>query len=190
MDGFGYLITLVSVVAGLGLTHALSGLAKLVHLRKQVLLSGVHIAWTASVVLWLVSYWWFTFLLAGIDQWTIPLLLFVLAYGAVVYFLIALLYPDHWDSGTDLFEYFLDNRRWFFGAFVGLGVLDIADTCIKVVVYDLPSPPIVPYSLLIVFWLTLGTIGAITPNRGYHITFACVWLIVFGSWIVATLFAI
>ncbi len=189
MSGFEYLIALASVVAGLGLTRALSGLAKIVHLRKKIRLSGVHIAWTGSVLLWLISYWWFTFLLASIERWTVPLFLFVLVYGAVIYFLIALLYPDKLDSGTDLFDYFVDNRRWFFGTFVGLGVLDIADTWIKWL-YDLPPPPMILYSVLMTFWLALGIVGATTANRRYHKTFAYIWLVVFGSWATFSYFAI
>ncbi len=190
MSGFEYLIALVSVVAGLGLTRALSGLAKIVHLRKKIRLSGVHIAWTGSILLWLVSYWWFTFLLASVDQWTVPLFLFVLIYGAVIYFLIALLYPDKWDSEADLFEYFIDNRRWFFGTFVGLGILEVADTWSKVRIYDLPPPPMIPYLVLMAFWFVLGVVGATTDNRAYHKAFAYLWLLVFGSWAVAMHFAI
>jgi hypothetical protein len=189
MSGFEYLIALVSVVAGLGLTRALSGLAKIVHLRNKIRLSGVHIAWTGSILLWLVSYWWFTFLLASVDQWTVLLFMFVLVYGAVIYFLIALLYPDEWDSGADLFENFINNRRWFFGTFVGLGLLDLADTWIKVrLVGD--DLPMIPYMGLMATWFVLGIVGAITPNRTYHKAFAYFWLLVFGSWAIGILFTI
>ena len=190
MNGFEYLVALVSVVAGLALTRALSGLAKIVHLRKKIRLSGVHFAWTGSVLLWLVTYWWFTFWLASIDAWTVALFLFVLGYGAVIYFLIALLYPDTLDSGTDLFDYFIDNRRWFFGTFVGLGVLDIGDTWIKSGFYDLPAPPMIPYLILMSSWFAFGIVGASTANRTYHKAFAYVWLVVFGSWASVALFAI
>ena len=189
MNSFEYLATLVSVVAGLALTRALSGLAKAVHLRKEIRLSGVHIAWTGSVLLWLISYWWFTFLLASIEQWTVPLFFFVLVYGAVIYFLIALLFPDKFNSGTDLFDYFVENRRWFFGTFVGLGVLDIVDTWIKWL-YDLPPPPMIPYSVLMTSWLALGIVGIITANRMYHRIFAYVWLVVFSLWAMFAHFAI
>jgi hypothetical protein len=192
MDGFEYLVALVSVVAGLGLTCALSGLAKIVHLRKEIRLSGVHIAWTGSILLWLVTYWWFTFLLASVDSWTVPLFLFVLVYGAVIYFLIALLYPDKWDSGTDVFEYFVDNRRWFFGTFVGLGILDIADTWIKIRLRAEVGDglPMIPYLILMTSWLALGVVGTITANRIFHKAFAYVWLLVFGSWVTTALFVI
>ena len=186
MSGFGYLVTLVSVVAGLGLTHSLFGLAKLVHARKEIRFSGVHLAWTGSVLLWLIYYWWFTYLLIDVEGWTPPLLVFVLAYGAVIYFLIALLYPDQWGSSRDLFDYFIDNRQWFFGAFVGLGVFDIVDTLIKVIVYDLQPPPLVPYVFLMALWLVLGSVAAVTSNRLYHRTLALLWLIVSVSWIVSS----
>jgi hypothetical protein len=50
MDGFEYLTALVSVVAGLGLTRALSGFAKVIHTENKTALSGVHIAWTLSII--------------------------------------------------------------------------------------------------------------------------------------------
>ena len=181
MDKFEYLATLVSVVAGLALTRALSGLAYIIHKRQVVKLSGVHFAWTGSVLLWLVSYWWFTFYLSSIEQWTIPLFLFVLIYGAFIYFLIALLYPGKYGAEKDLFYYFIENRQWFFGTFVALGCLDVADTVIKAT-YGIPTPPLIIYSALMVSWLTLGTIGALTTNRMYHKIFAYGWFIVFGMW--------
>ncbi len=126
MSSFEYLATLVSIVAGLALTRALSGLARVAHFRTEIRNYGVHVAWTGSVVLWLVSFWWFTFRLASVETWIIPLLLFVLLYGSVIYFLIAMLYPDELDPGTDMLEYLVENRAWFFVTFVGLGVLDLA----------------------------------------------------------------
>ena len=131
MDKFEYLATLFSVVAGLALTRGLSGLAKTVHNRHSVKPSGVHLAWTCSILAWLISYWWFTFFLAPIEEWTVPLFLFILVYGAFIYFLIALLYPDKYWAAKDHFEYFLDTRKWFFGTFVLLGCIDIVDTVIK-----------------------------------------------------------
>jgi hypothetical protein len=181
MSGFEYLVSLASVVAGLGLTRALSGLAKIIHLRQKIRFSGVHFAWTGSILLWLISYWWFTFLFASLEQWTIPLFLFVLIYGAAIYFLIALLYPEDLDSGISLFEYFLDNRQWFFGAFVGLGVVDIADAAIKTH-YGYPPPPM--WLGFIAVWIVMGVIGVITANHMFHRAFAYGWLVV------STLFAV
>jgi hypothetical protein len=180
MSGFEYLIALVSVVAGLSLTRALSGLAKAIHLRGEVQFSAVHLTWTASLLLWLIDYWWFTFLLAPVEQWTIPLFLFVLIYGAIIYFLIALLFPDNLDSGIDLFEHFLKSRRWFFGTFIALGVLDLADSWTKTY-YGVGTPPTILYSVFIATWLLLGIFGATTTSLRYHRAIAFIWLTVVVS---------
>ena len=186
MSSFEYVVALVSIVAGLGLTRALSGIAKVVHRRGDPKSAGIHIAWTGSVLLWLVGFWWFTFLLGSIDPWTVPLLLFVLLYGAVIYFLIALLYPDKLDDETDLFAYFLENRRWFFGTFVALGGIDLADTWIK---HELlhALPPMIPYSILMISWLSLGIVGVISESRVFHTVFAYSWVVVMGLWVATTL---
>jgi hypothetical protein len=158
-------------------------LAKAVHRRQEIKLSGVHFAWTGSILFWLVSYWWFTFFLSSVEEWTVPLFLFVLIYGAFIYFLIALLYPGKNVSGTDQLEYFIDSRKWFFSTFVALGFLDLADTWIKSV-YEVPVPPLIPYLTLMVSWLVLGTIGAFTANRTYHRIFAYAWLTAFAVWVI------
>jgi len=182
MDEFEYLAALVSVVAGLSLTRALSGFAKLVDSENDTRLSGVHIAWTLSVILWLVGYWWFTFMLASIESWSILLFLFVLLYGAIVYLLIALLYPDRHKAGTDTFENFLVRRRSFFVTWVVLGIVDIADTLIKTEIYDMPEPPIIAYLALMLCWIGLGITGALTANRFFHSVFAYSWLAVTAMW--------
>jgi hypothetical protein len=187
MSSFEYLVALVSIVTALGLTRALSGIATVVHKRGHRKPSGVHIAWTGSVLLWLVGFWWFTFLLASLETWTVPLLLFVLLYGAVIYFLIALLYPDEVGAETDLFAYFLENRRWFFGTFVALGVLDLMDTWLK---YRLVQnlPPMVPYSLLMISWISLGALGLVSASRLFHRVFAYSWVVVMALWVTQALF--
>ncbi len=187
MSSFEYLVALVSIVAGLGLTRALSGIARVVHARGDRSLSGVHLAWTGSLLLWLVAFWWFTFLLEAIDTWTTPLLLFVLLYGAVIYFLIALLYPDELDAGTDPLAYFLDNRRWFFGTFLALGVLDLMDTWLKYRLLE-STTPMIPYSLLMISWISLGILGVLSASRAFHRAFAYSWVVVMGLWVTTILF--
>ena len=180
MSGFEYLVALASVVAGLGLTRALSGFAKIIHMRDQVQVSDFNVVWTVTILLWLVSYWWFTFSFAAIAQWNIPLFLFVLVYGALIFFLIALLYPDSLDSGMDLFEHFLVTRRWFFGTFIGLGFVDLADVWIKLS-YGIPPPPAFTYSVFMATWLLVGIIGAVVTKRAVQRSLAYIWFVVVAS---------
>jgi hypothetical protein len=188
MDRFEYLAALVSVVAGLSLTRALSGCAKIVDSEKDIRLSGVHMAWTLSVILWLVGFWWFTFTLSFIETWTVSLLLFVLLYGAIIYFLIALLFPDRQGSSLDILDNFISRRRPFFVAFVVLGLVDIADTVLKMKIYDMGGPPNFDYYWVMMFlWIGLGIISALTANRTFHRFFAYSWLVTTATWNVTTL---
>ena len=180
MSGFEYLIALVSVIAGIGLTRALSGLARIVNLRFEVRISDLHLVWTISLLIWLISYWWFTFLLASVEGWTIPLFVFVLLYGALIYFLLALLYPDDLRAGADLFEQFINNRKWFFATFTCLGLMDLADSLIKYH-HGLDMPPMGLYGGFLGAWFVSGFLGYFTSNVRYQRVIAYSWSLVVFS---------
>lgn len=168
MSSFEYLVALLSVVAALGLARALSGIAKLIHSRDQITFSWIHILWTLNVLVWLIAYWWFSFALATVDAWTPQLLLFVLAYGALIYFLLALLYPDQVETGADLFAYFTKNRKWFFGALILLGVMDLIDAVVKSNVTDLAGPPLAAYALFMSVWIAPAIAALFIENKIFH----------------------
>ena len=131
MDNFEYLIALVSVIAGLGITRALSGSAKLLNARRTITFSWIPICWTASALLWLVAFWWFTFLLSSLEGWSPWLHIFVLIYAGAIYFLLAILHPESIDAGHDMLEHLLENRKSIFGALLIVALIDIADTWIR-----------------------------------------------------------
>lgn len=178
MSSFEYLVALLSVVAALGLARALSGIAKLIHSRDQITFSWIHLLWTINILVWLVAYWWFSFALVTVDAWTPQLLLFVLAYGAVIYFLLALLYPDQIDSGADLFAYFTKNRKWFFGTLIALGVMDLIDAVVKSNVTNLGGPPLPAYAFFMFIWIAPAVAAMFVKNKVFHavysVTFFCV----------------
>ena len=168
MSSFEYLVALLSVVAALGLARALSGVANLIHSRDQIAFSWIHFLWTINVLVWLIACWWFSFALATVDAWTPQLLLFVLAYGALIYFLLALLYPDQVENGADLFTYFTKNRKWFFGALILLGVMDLIDAVVKSNVTDSAGPPLPAYALFMSVWITPAIAALFVENKIFH----------------------
>jgi len=58
---------------------------------------------------------------------TFPLYVFVAVYGAVVYFLCALLSPNDLSHYEGYKEYFFSRRKWFFGAMAVMFVADLSD---------------------------------------------------------------
>ena len=182
MDNFEYLIALVSVIAGLGITRALSGSAKLLNARRTISISWIPLCWTVNVLLWLVAFWWFTFLLSSFEGWSPWLHIFVLIYAGIIFFLIALLHPDSFGDEHDMLEHFLDNRRIFFGTMLIVALIDIADTWIKFRI-GLSSPPILRYTALMLPWITMSAIGMYVRSRIYHSLFAVVFLIGIALWL-------
>jgi len=175
MDSFEYLIALVSVIAGLGITRALSGIARLVDARRRVTFHWIPICWTASALLWLVAFWWFTFLLSSIEGWSTALHIFVLVYAGAIFFLVALLHPETILDGHDMLDHFLDNRKLFFGTLLAVGLIDLADTWIKTG-FGLAPPPLLAYSIHIGSWIVFSAVAIVVRNKTYHAVFA-LWLL-------------
>ena len=183
MDSFEYLIALVSVIAGLGITRSLSGLALLFNARRQVLVSWIPICWTFNILLWLVAFWWFTFLLSSFEGWSPGLHIFVLVYAGIIFFLLALLHPETIEQGHDTLEHFLENRRVYFGALTAMALVDLADTWLKYE-FGLSTPPLAQYIALMTTWISMSVIGIFVRNRTYHATFAVVFLVTITLWLV------
>lgn len=73
----------------------------------------------------------------------------------VLYFLLGLLHPDEVGSDFDMQRHFEDVRAWFFGVFLGLGVLDGVDSALKISsgVSDLEGRLLVEYSVFLGVWI-------------------------------------
>lgn len=187
MDGFEYLAALISVVAGLSMARALSGVAEILDSGRSLIQFDVHIVWTLNILIWLVGFWWFTFMLSSVDDWSVSLLLFVLLYGAIIYLLVALLHPKSERADGGEIKDFIARRKPFFATFLALGLIDVADTLIKTELYKLPGPPSKLYWVLMALWIILGASAWRITNRAFHRVFAYCWLLVTGLWNVSTL---
>lgn len=187
MSGFEYLAALISVVAGLSLARALSGVADILDSDRSLIQSDVQIIWTFNILIWLVGFWWFTFMLSSVDNWTVSLLFFVLLYGAIIYLLVALLHPRSERADSGVMSGFIARRKPFFATFLALGLVDVADTLIKTEVYELPGPPNKLYWVMMVLWIVLGGSAWRSINQTFHRVFAYCWLAFTAIWNVSTL---
>ena len=188
MSGFEYLAALISMVAALGIARGLSGFAQIIHSKDSIQVSYVQILWTINSLLWLMTFWWFTFILTEVAAWTFPLLVFTTAYAAVIYLLIALLNPEPLAEGTDLSEYFLKYRKWFFGIFLAMLVIDVFDTTIKGFTTESGTPPLAPYSVFLTVWAAVGIIGYISTSMKTQFLAAVVFFFAVTIWSTNMLF--
>ena len=114
---FEYLTVLISVVVGLSLASFLTNIVRIIHVRGEVKISWVQLMWAATILIWTIDFWWFTFVFTDETQWSIGLFSFVLAYSIFLFLLMALLFPEGVPPNHDYRTQFMRNRRWFLVCF-------------------------------------------------------------------------
>lgn len=184
MGQFEYVMALVSVVVGLGLTHILSALGVAIHRMRghgpAIKLEAVYLIWVLSVLLLLVMFWWWEFKLQQTEiAWTFPTYLFLITY-AVTFFLVAvILVPERMEGLNDSFEYFISVRHWFLGMFVLNQLIDIYDTALKGM--DWLTRP--SYLVQAPVYLAIYMAGMLTKRRSLHLALAILFLAMNVTWI-------
>ena len=163
---FDYLGILISVILGLALTHVLRGLAKLIQLRHECRPYWVQIAWTINVVTFVLGIWWGMFWWKGLNEWTVEWFLFIAAYAIVLFMWASMLYPPEFTADLRFEEYFLANRRWFFGTQLVAVLMDIPETTRKATLHLRAVPK--QYSLFIAILVAVTLLGMYTSNRRVH----------------------
>jgi hypothetical protein len=116
MSLFEFLMVLVSIIIGLGITEMLKGIAQMIRYRHSVRTYWVHWVLIVFVMVALLQQWWEIWDLQRVQGWTFPGLLLMLS-GPVGLFLIThLLFPRPMQD-ADVRDYYYDAMRpvWWLG---------------------------------------------------------------------------
>jgi hypothetical protein len=193
MGPFEYVMTLVSIVVGLALTHILSALGSAVHRLRHgppIRLDAVYLLWVGFVLAWLLSFWWWEFKFHDLDiKWTFGLYLFVILYAVVLFLMAVILVPRDMDGVHDSYAYFMAGRRWFFGALLVANAVDFADSLLKGITWALRPD----YVVQLVLYIAAAALGVASGRRSVQLGIAVVmfalqlvytWesLDILGSW--------
>lgn len=176
MNEFEFLAVFISIVVGLGVTHILYGVGRIIHNRHRVRPAVLHIVWTLNVLLILLLNWWVFFLWADHPAWSFDKYLLLICWGIALYMLAVVLYPP--DIREDSYEEsFETNRNWLFGTFIVFTLLDIAQTAVRGQLFQ----PVIflPYVL---HYAVLAAIGIPVSNKRYQTFFAWYMLITLLLW--------
>lgn len=113
-----YLSVLVSIIVGLGLSHLLGSVGKLLSRRRRVRVYGPAVASAVLVFLAHVQFWWGSFDFGErIENNFFAFLVFLLT-PILLYLVAVLVLPelDQDESGeVSLREHYYEARPWFFG---------------------------------------------------------------------------
>ncbi len=128
MTAFEYVIVLISIILGLGITQIMTGLADLVHQWDKVKFYWPHLIWMVLVFVLHIQDWWDTYNLREFEPWRLPTFLFFSLYPVNLFVLARILFPFQPPDGTiDLRDFYFRNYRKFFLSTMMLNVLSIAE---------------------------------------------------------------
>ena len=166
MGYFEYVMVLISIIIGLALTHILTALGSAVHRIRghgpPIKLDAVYMIWTLGILIILTSFWWTEFKFQEtVTEWTFGLYLFLIALAISQFLLAVILVPPGMQGVEDSYQYFMEGRRWFFGAFAVFAALDLVDTFLKG--FEWGTRPIVLIQVAATF--TACVVGSISENR-------------------------
>ena len=183
---FEYLTILISVVIGLALTHLLTNLIRIIHNREHVKPYWVHLLWSATIVLWTISFWWFTFSMSTVREWTLGLFAFVMVYAVLLYVLMALLFPEDIEKKQNYEQLYFQNQKWFFTTLTLFLMLDLVDFWIRLQT-GLDIVTVGPYAFFIGPLIVLSGIAIFTKSRLFHAFFAVQAIVWVATFMVFTL---
>jgi hypothetical protein len=176
MNGqFDYVMALISIIVGLGLTHILGAFGSAVHRLRghgaPIRLEATYLFWVGFVMLWMVSFWWWEFTFKDLrTQWTYGLYLFLILYAVLLFLLVVILVPKDMEGLDDSFEYFMSGRRWFFGTFILANGIDVLDSLIKSTEWGLRPT----YLAMVGCYFAGGLIGMRARRRSVQLGLAIV----------------
>jgi hypothetical protein len=124
MSDFEYLTVLIAIILGIGITHILKSLGRILGATKSLNISVAHLIWTANIVTFLVVFWWWGINLRELREWVFLQYFFLLFVTSLWCLLAALLYPTTIPKDYDLRAHFAEKRKAFFAILILLAITD------------------------------------------------------------------
>ena len=116
MSLFEFLMVMVSIIIGLGISELLTGVARLLRSRRETKAYWVQLVLVAAVFIVLVQQWWEFWQLRTMQEWTFAIVLLYLGELVCLFLIAHLLFPEH-VRGADLRAYYYGEMRsvWWLG---------------------------------------------------------------------------
>jgi hypothetical protein len=162
MGLFEFLMVLVSVVIGLGLTEILSGAANLLRAREKVRFHWFHILFQLGVFFALLQQWWEFWDMQGMGQISYFAVLAILAPPVFLFLIANLLYPSN-PVGADLEEYYYQQASLLWGLVIAGTVMG---TFVQPLIFG--EPVLHPANLSGIPMIAICLFLAFSKNRRAH----------------------
>ena len=110
MDRFSFVMVLLSIIVGLGVTELLTNVARQIQVRSKQKFYWVHSTLVALVFIALLQQWWESWDQRFVESWSFPILLMMIGAPVGLYVISHLLFPKDIED-TDFEEFYYDNPR-------------------------------------------------------------------------------
>lgn len=162
MGLFEFLMVLVSVVIGLGLSEILTGGANLIRVRDEVRFYWIHVAFQVGVFFALLQQWWEFWEMEGLGEISFVAVLAVLAPPVFLFLIASLLYPKH-AEGADLEAYYFRQSPVLWGLVIA-GTLE--GTFLQPLIFR--EPILHPANISGIPMVALCVVLAVSKSRRVH----------------------
>lgn len=162
MGLFEFLMVLVSVVIGLGITEILTGWANLLRAREGVRFYWIHTFFQFGVFFALLQQWWEFWDMAEVGEISFLAVLAVLAPPILLFLIAHLLFPVHAEN-MDLEDYYYRQSPLLWGLVIA-GTVE--GTFLQPAVFG--DPVLHPANISGIPMVVLCTVLAASKNRRVH----------------------
>ena len=171
MSVFEYIMVLVSIIVGLGITHIIKNIVFQLQ-QNDVRFYWVHFLWCLNIFFVLIFFWWWQYNYVAIDEWTFGLYLFIVFFALLYFILASFLFSSKEIKSYK--DHFYGNRKWFFSLLALSIIVDYGDTALKGFEYFLNRGT--TYHIGVFIFTSLSIYASRSNNERYHAFFAVTYL--------------
>ena len=110
MDRFSFVMVLLSIIVGLGVTELLTNVARQIQSRARIKLYWLHSVLVALVFVALLQQWWESWDQRFVETWSFPILILMLGGPIGLYLISHLLFPNKMEE-TNFRDFYYDSPR-------------------------------------------------------------------------------
>lgn len=171
MSEFEYLAVFMSIIFGISTTHVMAGVIRSIY-RGEI--NHTHFVLTAFFFVVLILDWWIGFYWAEHQGWSFIHFIVIVLWSMAHYVGAITLYPPLSAGVEHPFEY---RHKWFLLAFIGVAVMDIAQTWVR---GDLFNPP--TYLPFVAHYIVVVSLALYINKPVFHRVMAWYLLLTTVSW--------
>jgi len=176
MSLFEFLVTLYSIVTGLGLTLLVRSLGQMLESRRKTRLYWVHTCWLAIMLVSYVMVWFQLWSYRHVASWTLLEGLLMLSVPVSLYLVSHLAVPELGDGSVhDMRAYYYDHHRLLQGL---LALAVVLSTVAAILILDRWSPE--PWLTVRLVALALLVPGIVSRRPQVHAVQVVLLLVLLG----------